>query len=116
MAPSKPTFELCDRIQARAIRRCGELLAAIEPAKGARTDLQPSRGAPTKLTRESAAKDAGLSRDQRVTALRVANVPTHEFEAAVEAKEPPTVTQLAKRGVYRAPPAPSAFGGLLVVT
>jgi len=95
---------LCDRIQARAIRRCGELLAAIQPAKGARTDLKPTVGNGTKLTRESAARDAGLSERQRVTALRVAKVPTHEFEAAVEAKEPPAVTEtekLALRKRYR---------------
>jgi len=88
---------LCDRIQARAIRRCGELLSAIEPAPGARSDREPRGGGDTRLTRKGAAESAGISERQRVTALRVAKVPAHEFEAAVEAKEPPTVTQLAKR-------------------
>jgi hypothetical protein len=32
------------------------------------------------LTRKQAATDAGMSRDQMHTALRVANVPTDEFE------------------------------------
>lgn len=89
---------MCDRIQARAIRRCGELLASIQSATGAHLK---SGGAPT-LSRKAAAEDAGLSREQRVTALRVAKVPAHEFEAAVEAKEPPTVTQFAKRGTENA--------------
>src|SRR5690606_18734661 len=35
---------------------------------------------------------------QRKTALRVANVPEPEFNAAVESDEPPTVTQLAEQG------------------
>ncbi|MBC5801364.1 MAG: hypothetical protein GIW94_15570 [Candidatus Eremiobacteraeota bacterium] len=85
---------MCDRIQARAIRRGGELLAAIQPARGANQNIKGDE--PPKVTRESAARDAGLSVDQRKTALRVAKVPAHEFEAAVEAKEPPTVTELAK--------------------
>jgi hypothetical protein len=68
------------RIRARAIRREGELLAEIEPATGAHR----KRGGPPTLSRQKAAEDAGISRDQRVTALRVANVPQDEFDAAVE--------------------------------
>jgi hypothetical protein len=89
---------MADRIQARAIRRCGELLREIPKANGARTDIEPSGDTPTRLTRASAATDAGLSRDQRVTALRVANVPAPEFEEAVESEAPPTVTALAECG------------------
>src|SRR5262249_20889757 len=72
-----------DRIQARAVRRCGELLNEIPkapvggPAKisgGTPTDSQEPRG-PT--PREQAAAAAGLSRDQAVQAIRVANVPEH---------------------------------------
>ncbi len=85
---------MCDRIQARAIRRCGELLAAIKTAQAGRPKI--SGDAPTNLSRTQAARDAGLSRDQRVTALRVAKVPSDEFEVAVEAEESPTVTDLAR--------------------
>jgi hypothetical protein len=74
---------MADRIQARAIRRCGELLRAIE-AKAGRPKGNGG-GAPT-ITRTQAAKDAGLSRDQRHTALRVARVPETEFEATVVAR------------------------------
>jgi hypothetical protein len=90
--------KMADRIQARAIRRCGELLRQIEPARGTRTDLEPQEGTLPRLTRESAATDAGLSEHQRKTALRVAAIPEPEFTAAVESEAPPTVTALADRG------------------
>ena len=83
-----------DRIQARAIRRCGELLKAIEPKPGARTDREPSTG---DGTRSQAARDAGLSKRQQVTATRVANVPEFDFERDVESDEPPTVTARFRR-------------------
>jgi hypothetical protein len=87
---------MADRIQARAIRRCGELLKEIEPAKNqhdanARVGSVPS-------SRTQAATDAGMSERQRKTALRVANVPSEEFEQAVESDNLPTVTALAERG------------------
>lgn len=82
------------RIQVRAVRRCGELLNAIEPATGAHLK---SGSAPT-LSRKQAAKDAGLSRDQGITAVRVANVPAADFESAVESDHPPTLTKLAETG------------------
>lgn len=87
------------RIKARAIQRCGELLKAFD-AQGARTDLdgQPGRGTPTKLTQARAASNAGLSKDQQVQAVRVANIPKEEFEVLVESDDPPTVTALAERG------------------
>jgi hypothetical protein len=87
--------KMADRIQARAIRRCGELLKQIPSAQGARTDVQPPVAT---VTRSQAAAEAGLSERQKVTALRVASVPAEEFEAAVESDEPPTVTRLAEQG------------------
>lgn len=85
-----------DRIQARAIRRCGELLKQIPAAHGANQNIQ--EGALPKVTRESAATEAGLSEHQRKTALRVANVPERDFEAQISSDEPPTVTELARQG------------------
>lgn len=41
---------------------------------------------------------AGLSRDQKRTALRVANVPEADFAELVESEHPATVTQLAAHG------------------
>ena len=68
------------RIRGRAVRRAGELLKEVEPQQGARTELSGS--APTKLTRKQAASDAGISRDQMHTALRVANVPAKPHRPA----------------------------------
>lgn len=84
-----------DRIQARAIRRCGELLKQFNAA-GARTD-RPSEGAHPRSASE-AASDAGISPHQHKTAVRVANVPAETFEATVESEAPPTVTKLADMG------------------
>jgi replicative DNA helicase len=88
-------MKMATRIRDRAIRRAGELLKQIEPQSGKRTDIEPSGGAPTRL---EAAKDAGMSRDQMHTALRVANVSTAEFERQVESANPPTVTAVTQSG------------------
>jgi len=68
------------------------LLRAIKrPEQGGRP--VNGGGAPT-VSRRQAAKAAGLSKDQQVTATRVARIPRDEFEAAVESDDPPTVTRL----------------------
>jgi hypothetical protein len=84
------------RIQARATRRCGELLAQVPPGNGTNQNIKGD--APPKVTRESAAREAGLSDDQRKTALRVAAVPAENFEEQVESTTPPTVAKLAQQG------------------
>lgn len=74
---------MADRIQARAIRRCGELLKQIESGQGSKNQYTVLHdAADKKQTRSEVAKDAGLSERQKVTALRVANVPQPEFERA----------------------------------
>lgn len=93
-------MKMATRIRDRAIRRAGELLKQIEPQSGKRTDIEPSGGAPT---RSQVAQDAGMSRDQMHTALRVANVPEADFERQVESATPPTVTKLAEQGKQSAP-------------
>ena len=97
------------RIQSRAVRRCGELLKDYN-APGARTDLpQPPDVTVSRLQTEpeepaqprsatEAARQAGMSERQQVTAVRVANVPAELFEQAVESEAPPTVTALADMG------------------
>lgn len=42
--------KMADRIQARAIRRCGVLLRKIDAASGTRTDLQPRDGVVPRLS------------------------------------------------------------------
>lgn len=83
------------RIRARAIDRCGELLREIRPDKPG-----PKLGtvAGTEFGRMQAAAEAGLSKRKAITALRVNNVPREQFEAMVEAANPPTVTELARLG------------------
>jgi hypothetical protein len=88
-------LKMAMRVHARAIERCGELLAQIPPGK---TGPKLQEGTLPELTRTGAADEAGLSEHQRKTALRVANVPRDEFEAAIESDDPPTVTALAERG------------------
>src|SRR6266849_5225483 len=82
------------RIRARAIQRCGELLKEVESAGGANLPNVGGGDAPA-IGRFATAKFAGLARDQTVAALRVANVPKDELDAAIESDDPPTVTALA---------------------
>lgn len=91
--------KMADRIQARAIRRAGELLKQIPAAPGTRTDLGTAQS--QGLTRTQAADEAGLSERQRKTALRVADVPEPEFTSLVESDAPPTVTKLAEIGTKK---------------
>ena len=50
----------------RAIRRCGELMKQIEPARGKHWETKRDGTVPS--TRQSAATEAGLSERQRKTA------------------------------------------------
>jgi hypothetical protein len=84
------------RIQARAERRCGEILKQIPRADEATRYGQV--GALPPVTRTAAASNAGLSEHQRKMALRVAAIPDADFNAQVESPRPPTVTQLANQG------------------
>jgi hypothetical protein len=84
------------RIQARAERRCGELLKQIPKADESTRYGQVGAGPP--VTRTSAAEEAGLSDRQRKTALRLASIPEPEFSRQVDGPAPPTVTRLAEQG------------------
>jgi hypothetical protein len=95
-------MKMATRIRDRAIRRAGELLKQIEPAHGANQNIVGD-ATPIVQTRKQAASDAGLSPDQAKQAIRVANVPSEEFERQVESANPPTVTKLAEQGKKPAP-------------
>ena len=90
LAQDTTLHNLALRIQQRAQRRLGELLKQIPRADEATRFGQV--GAHPPVTRTQAAADAGLSEHQRKTALRIANVPEPDFEAAVE--EGATVVRL----------------------
>jgi hypothetical protein len=83
------------RIQARAVQRCGELLRAVKPQSGKRTDRDVG-GAPTRM---EVAHSAGMSRGQMRAAIQVASVPKEQFEYLVEGDMPPTITKLSQHGV-----------------
>lgn len=85
------------RIQARAVRRAGELLEQVEAGKGGRPP-KTTDGADSSLSRRQVASEAGLSERQQYTAQRVARVPQEDFEAQVESDTPPTITALAEQG------------------
>jgi hypothetical protein len=93
--------KLADRIQARAVRRCGELLKQFDGRQG--QNLPGAKSDVAAPTQREAAEAAGLSKRQQVTAVRVANVPAEQFEKAVESDKPPTVTALAEMGKQSRP-------------
>lgn len=95
--------KMADRIQARAIRRCGELLKQIPRGDEATRFGHDGRDTPAATNRSEAASQAGLSERQKVTALRVASIPAPIFEQTIEQDEPPTVTQLAEQGKQSKP-------------
>jgi hypothetical protein len=67
------------RISSRAIKRCGELLQTFQSPGG--RPSKTSDGADTSFSQRDAAQQAGLSKRQEVTAVRVANVPAEEFRS-----------------------------------
>lgn len=89
------------RIQARAVRRCGELLKAFQ-APGARTD-KPTAHEGERFTQRQIAQQYGISPKRELTAVRVANVSEEEFEVAVESEAPPSVTAFAAMGTKKRP-------------
>jgi hypothetical protein len=91
---------MADRIQARATRRCGELLKQVPAAKGGHHINSQSV---TASGRMAAAEEAGLTKGQATRAINVANVPEERFEKLVEADPPMKAYQLADIGRERRP-------------
>lgn len=98
---------MAERIQARAVRRCGELLKQVPSGQGSKNQYGELRDG--SVTRQEAAENAGLSERQKVTAMRVANVAGPVFEAMIESDSPPTVTRLAELGKDAHPPQAADF-------
>jgi hypothetical protein len=109
-------FTLARRIQARAIRRAGELLKQFD---GRPANNPSGRSAPQtdgevglgRLTQRDVAERAGMSERQQATAVRVASVSEADFNAAIEAEKPATVTALANMGKTKRaePERPAGF-------
>jgi hypothetical protein len=84
------------RIRARAVRRMGQLLREYDGRGGDRSkNVTAPNFAPT---RRQAARAAGISQTQQVTAGRVANIPLQSFNAYVESPRPPGTALLAQLG------------------
>jgi hypothetical protein len=92
---NKDLENMAMRIRARAIRRCGELLAQVAKQQGGD---RKSKGHERPFDRKQAATEAGLSPRQAKDALRVAKVKPESFESQVESAKPPTVAKLAAQG------------------
>lgn len=90
-----PTLrDMAIRIQARAVRRCGELLQKVPD--------NPGGLAGEKLPKRMAmAEEAGMTRRQYVQAVAVARIPEKKFEKLVESTDPPKVYLLAEHGVQK---------------
>lgn len=105
-ADDKQLETTAQRIRARAIRRCGELLKEIEKATGPGRGKKGGEASP----RLSAATSAGLSPDQAKQSIRVANVPQEDFDEQVESDTPPTITSLAEQGMAKGIPRYEQLG------
>ncbi len=99
--------KLADRIKARAVRRCGQLMEQFQTGpKGGKPKTNGAGGGP--VSQRSAAETAGLSRRQEKTAVRVANVPKDQFDAAVNGDDPPGCLQFSSPHLPAAPPVGSS--------
>ena len=98
-ADDKSLYNMAVRIRARAIRRCGDLLKQVEKRSGKATAHKSTAG--DTFTRKKAAKQAGMSKRQHITAMRVANVPEEEFEADIESDNPSSIAELEAKGTKK---------------
>jgi hypothetical protein len=81
--------ELADRIQARAVRRMGELLKQFD----SRGDHLKKEGTLLSLPQKDVAESVGISEHQRKQAVRVANVPEEKSRPRGRAFCPPATRQ-----------------------
>ena len=68
---------------------------------------------PTLLSKYDVGKQAGLSKDQQVTANRLSNIPEDQFNHQIESNQVPTLTELSDQGKkkidYLYKPKPNGF-------
>ena len=80
----------CREIRLRAERRCGQLLAERQMAKGAAQPGVGRRGGTTLSNGTTALSDLGVTRDQSSRWQQLAGVPEPAFEAALAGAHPTT--------------------------
>ena len=94
--------KMADRIQARAVDRCGQLIKQIPAGKtGPRLK---SAGQIQLSDRDVARIAAGISKHLASTAVAVNSIQRAKFEREVESDNPPSVTKLAEMGRQRRQP------------
>jgi hypothetical protein len=99
MADDDSLRKMADKIQARAVRRMGDLLKEYDGRGGDQTESKGTHTfASDQPSQKEAAETAGISKHQQVQAVRVSNVSEAEFDAAIEGDNPATVTALAEMG------------------
>lgn len=100
-AADEELLNYAKRVKARAIEREADLLNEIAAATNQHDAISGGMG--THTGRMQAARDAGLSKSQTITALRVGKIPKDELDEAIESDDPPTITELARRGTKARP-------------
>jgi hypothetical protein len=96
-AENQELFDIARRIQARAVRRYGELLREFD-GRGGDAKSKSTATDTFAPTQNKVARKAGLSKRKQVTAVRVARVPEEKFEELVEKERPASISELAELG------------------
>lgn len=78
---------LATRIKGRATQRMGQLAKEILASQGGRPPNETSEGGHTSLGRYETMRQAGVTDHQTKQAIRVANVPSQEFETTKPARK-----------------------------
>ena len=110
--------KIAQRIQLRAIKRMGDLLLEIPSGEGLNQNIHTGSGMDVSETRTSVAEDAGLTKRQKDTAIKLGNIPNEEFEVMVESPEPPTITSLMDKPKQppRPPKPPTTFDAYISIS
>lgn len=92
-------FNMAQKIRAQSYRRMGELLSEFDNRNGQNLPNTKSTLKDTfSVSQKQVADDAGLSKKQQVTSVRLSKIPEHEFNGLLESEKVPTITELAKHG------------------
>lgn len=108
------TWKIAERIRLRAVKRTGELLKTYRTGPKGGPPIKNKGGDGSPVSQAEAGAQAGLSRDEITTAVRVANAAAADpagFERRVNSDTPPTVAELAAEGTRSTSPPARGAGG-----
>lgn len=113
MSDDETLLKTAMRIKGRAVRRTGELLELFKSQGGkpfhTKSENLTDQPGLNSITAKEVAKEVGLSRHQRDTALAAAKIPAEEFEELIESDNPPTNKQLLKFNKAMEEPKPEGY-------